>query len=65
VSGKEYVELIHDEIILDDPKKQAVFFDFGDNKIWIPRSLITDYSDETVTVELWFAEQEGLEEYEA
>jgi len=43
---------------------EAVLFDDGDKKFWIPKSVMEDWPDVgetgTAMVALWFAEKEGL-----
>jgi hypothetical protein len=54
--------LSHDGVQAETAK--AVLVTFEDNTVWIPLSLVDDYDEESIEVEDWFAEQEGLECYE-
>jgi hypothetical protein len=60
----DLVEVFVDEVIMDNPDKNAVWFRIDDRKIWVPRSLMEDWPDEgdqgIVEVKEWFAEREGL-----
>ncbi len=65
MSDQEIIELNFDKILNDNPDKKAILLEMGDLRIWIPRSLITEISENTITVPLWYAEKEELEGYEA
>ena len=57
-----YIELSYYRIVLDNPKKNAILIDFGDNKQWIPRSQIDDIfeDDDTIILTEWIAKEKGL-----
>ena len=42
----------------------AILFDFGDEEKWIPKSLISEQTEDELTIPLWFAEKEELKVYE-
>jgi hypothetical protein len=39
---------------------RAVLFIIDEEKVWIPKSQIDEWSSTWVTVKTWFAEKEGL-----
>lgn len=59
-----YIELEFDIIVKDAPKFDAILFDFGENKQWIPRSQIYDTFEngegKTVILTEWIAKKKGL-----
>lgn len=59
---KGYIELSYYEILSDNPKKNAIWIDFGDNRQWIPRSQIDDIfeEDDVVILTEWIAKEKGL-----
>ena len=65
----DYIELIYDSIVHRTAK--AVLFNFGEEKRWIPISVMHPDSfplnemGGEVIVEQWFVEKEGLEGFEA
>lgn len=68
MSDKEYMALFYDRVIRESDN--AYLLDFGDHQKWIPKSLIhpddlpLEEEGGEINVELWFVEQEGLEDYE-
>lgn len=60
--GNEYVEL--DVKNTGETKGGAVWFDDGDKKFPVPKSVMEDWPDVgetgTALIAVWFAEQEGL-----
>lgn len=57
--------LTHDGIVHEGTEAKAVLFKFEDSNVWIPKSIISDYTDNIVEVKRWFAEERGLEVYES
>lgn len=58
---KDTVEIAYDHI--EHETAAAKLYDFGDGKIWVPKSVIEDDDGEdggTAHVHEWFAEKEGL-----
>jgi len=59
--GNEYAEIDVETIWETD---DAVRFDDGDKKFWVPKSCMEDWPDKgetrTALVKYWFAEQEEL-----
>jgi len=60
--GKEYAEI--DVKNTGETKGGAIWFNDGDRKFSIPKSVMEDWPDEgetgTALVQRWFAEQAGL-----
>ena len=54
----EIVTIDHDGLVYETD--DAKLFEIDDEKVWIPKSLISDEDDESVDVPEWFAEKEGL-----
>lgn len=53
--------LVHDGVVTATDAAKLV--EFGDEQVWVPDSLIQDISVDTIDVEDWWVEKEGLEGY--
>lgn len=58
-------ELIYDDILKDGNHLKAVWYRFGQKKVWIPKSQILreDLVKQTVTVPEWLMKENHLEMY--
>lgn len=45
--------------------EKAILIAFGDDLVWVPRSLIEEMTEDTVTIKEWFVLENELEVYEA
>ena len=52
------IELEHEGMIRETDMAQLYRID--GEKVWIPKSVITETGDDTVMVKSWFAKKEGL-----
>lgn len=70
MESKEYMALFYDRVVRASGTIEAYLLDFGGNEKWIPKSLIhpddlpLEEEGGEINVQLWFVEQEGLENYE-
>lgn len=59
--GNEYTEI---DVKNVGETEMAVYFDNGDKKFWIPKSVMEDWPDlnetGTAMIKIWFAEQNDL-----
>jgi len=56
-----YVEIHYDYILMDKEEKNAIWFQIGDRKLWIPRSQIDEmFDDKSMLVTEWFAIEKRL-----
>ena len=55
------VRVEHDGIAKDDPEKDAVCFFVAGKQVWLPRSQVTDYDNELLSLPKWLAEKEDLD----
>ncbi len=44
--------------------EKAILFAFGDDVVWVPRSVIEDMTESTITLPEWFVVDNELEGYE-
>ena len=56
------MELVHDGI--QHETDSALLFLFDEENVWIPKSLVEEYDDDTVEVEDWFVEENDLEGFQ-
>ncbi len=58
------ITLSYDEI--KHETEQAYLIDFGDEEVWVPKSIVEDINDNIKGVDLpmWFIENNELEGYE-
>jgi hypothetical protein len=67
--GKDYISLDYDRVVTET--EMAICLAFGDERPWIPKSLIDpeffplDEEGGEVAIEFWKAKELGLEEYES
>lgn len=56
--------LEYDEILIDSPAHDAIYFRFGSDSIWLPRSQIeVDRAENQVQVPEWLVVKRGLEDH--
>lgn len=59
--GSDDVEIPHDGVVLDEDQYDAVLFKIDDEEVWLPRSQITEFDGETVTIPGWLAKDRDLD----
>ena len=65
MARNDMVGVNHGGILWDDDKQSAVQFEVeahGETtKVWLPRSEIQDYDDDTLIIPEWLAEERGID----
>ncbi len=60
-SNDEDVYVQHDGIVLDEDQYRAILFKIADEDVWIPRSVIVEFDENSVTVPRWKAQELGVD----
>ena len=60
-SRNEGVYIQHDGIVLDEEQYRSILFKIDDDDVWLPRSQIVEFDNESVTIPRWLAEERDLD----